>query len=260
MSASTAPKQGLAVRLLVLLGAFLLFAGFVSLGSWQLARRQWKLDLIERVSERVHAPPVEPPSRSRWPQLSAASDEYRHVRLQGQYLTGQSTRVMAVTELGSGFWVLTPLRRADGSLVLVNRGFVAAERAAEPAAEPDTGSAPAVVTGLLRLSEPGGGFLRRNDASADRWYSRDVPAIGAARGLPLTQLAPYFVDADASAVQTPDQPIGGLTVVSFHNSHLVYALTWYGLALMTLWGARLVWREMGRAGLARDVQETDEGR
>ena len=26
--------------------------------------------------------------------------------------------------------------------------------------------------------------------------------------------------------------MGGLTVISFHNSHLVYALTWYALALM----------------------------
>jgi surfeit locus 1 family protein len=28
-------------------------------------------------------------------------------------------------------------------------------------------------------------------------------------------------------------PIPGLTVVTFHNSHLVYAITWYTLALMT---------------------------
>lgn len=28
-------------------------------------------------------------------------------------------------------------------------------------------------------------------------------------------------------------PIGGLTVVTFRNSHLVYALTWYALAIMS---------------------------
>jgi len=238
MSASTAPRTGQALRLLALLGAFLLFAGFVALGSWQLARRQWKLDLIARVEQRVHAAPAEPPERSRWPQVNAASDEYRHVRLSGQYLPGQSTRVLAATELGSGFWVLTPLRCDDGTLVLVNRGFVAADPSAS-----DASQAPVVVTGLLRLSEPGGGFLRRNDAAANRWYSRDVQAIGAARGLPPAQLAPYFVDADGSASADPSQPVGGLTVVSFHNSHLVYALTWYGLAAMTLVGAWLVWRD-----------------
>jgi surfeit locus 1 family protein len=28
-------------------------------------------------------------------------------------------------------------------------------------------------------------------------------------------------------------PTPGLTVIHFHNSHLVYAITWYTLALMT---------------------------
>ncbi len=38
------------------------------------------------------------------------------------------------------------------------------------------------MTGLLRLSEPKGAFLRSNDPKDDRWYSRDVAAIAAARG------------------------------------------------------------------------------
>ncbi|RVB98891.1 SURF1 family protein, partial [Mesorhizobium sp. M7A.F.Ca.AU.002.06.1.1] len=58
-----------------------------------------------------------------------------------------------------------------------------------------------------------------------------VQAIAAKQG--IGQVAPYFIDADA----TPNPggwPVGGLTVVSFHNNHLVYALTWFGLALMVL--------------------------
>jgi surfeit locus 1 family protein len=30
----------------------------------------------------------------------------------------------------------------------------------------------------------------------------------------------------------PVVPVGGLTMITFHNSHLVYAITWYTLALM----------------------------
>ena len=29
-------------------------------------------------------------------------------------------------------------------------------------------------------------------------------------------------------------PVGGLTVIAFPNNHLVYALTWYALAVMVL--------------------------
>jgi surfeit locus 1 family protein len=102
------------------------------------------------------------------------------------------------------------------------------------------------VTGLLRITEPGGGFLRSNDPAADRWYSRDVAAIAARRGLGGT--APFFLDAEAAA--GPGRyPVGGLTVVSFPDNHLVYALTWFGLALLALGGAVTVFRH-GRAEAA----------
>ena len=83
------------------------------------------------------------------------------------------------------------------------------------------------MVGLLRLSEPGGGFLRANRPAEGRWYSRDVQAIGRAEG--IAALAPYFVDADATA-NPGGWPRGGLTVVRFPNSHLIYALTWFVLA------------------------------
>ena len=71
--------------------------------------------------------------------------------------------------------------------------------------------------------------MRTNDPVANKWYSRDVVAIATARG--LSNVAPYFVDASAGT--EPRGPVGGLTVISFPNSHLVYALTWYALAAMT---------------------------
>jgi surfeit locus 1 family protein len=109
---------------------------------------------------------------------------------------------------------------------------------------------PVLVTGLLRIGEPHGGFLRRNDPKDGRWYSRDVAAIAAARGLSPRLTAPYFIDADA----TPNPgglPVGGLTVIAFPNSHLVYALTWYGLALLVgvgfAYAAREEWSIRGGA-------------
>ena len=251
-----APVQRSRRTLIVLLVcAGVLFAGLLGLGTWQLKRLQWKLDLIERVQQRVHAAPVPAPDPAHWSQISAANDEYRRVRVTGVFLDASSTRVQAVTELGSGFWLLTPLRSADGSITLINRGFIPASAGPEPVA----GNGGAVinpapdgvvsVSGLLRMSEPGGGFLRHNDATGNRWYSRDVAAIAAARG--LQQVAPYFIDAAASAPlagssgsQTQiSYPAGGLTVISFHNNHLVYALTWYALALMLAGAAFWLVRE-----------------
>lgn len=237
-------------RLALAIFAVLAFAAFAALGTWQVVRLQWKLALIERVEERVHAAPVPAPGPERWAHLGAASDEYRPVRLAGAYRYDKTVRVQAVTDLGSGYWLMTPLATTQGSIVLVNRGFVPAGQSQASAAGQVGGNVE--VTGLLRMSQPGGAFLRRNDPAAGRWYSRDVEAIAAAQG--LGSVAPYFVDADAASAErdarratgTGPAPVGGLTVVSFHNNHLVYALTWYALALMVAGASYWVARHEGR--------------
>jgi surfeit locus 1 family protein len=224
-----------------LIGALLLLAAvFVALGTWQMQRLFWKLDLIERVEARIHAEPVPAPARAAWSTVSRETDEYRRVVATGLFLHDKTVLVQAVTERGAGFWVLTPMRLADDTSVLINRGFVPSDRS-DPAARlaSEIAARPVTVTGLLRISEPGGGFLRANDPANDRWFSRDVAAIAASKG--ISDIAPYFIDADA----TPNAgglPIGGLTVVTFRNSHLVYALTWYALAVMSAVGAWYVYR------------------
>lgn len=227
-------------RAAIALVALLLFAGFVALGSWQVQRRSWKLELIERVESRVNAPAAPAPGPDRWPAIDAVREEYRHVRATGTFRPNADTFVQAVTARGAGFWVLTPLKLEGGGVLLVNRGFVPPE--ARDRVAPTGGET--TITGLLRLTEPGGGFLRRNDAAADRWYSRDVQAIAKTRG--VANVAPYFVDADASP-RVNEPPIGGLTVIAFRNDHLVYAITWYTLALMVAAAAWRLMREERRA-------------
>ncbi|NVK60575.1 MAG: SURF1 family protein, partial [Rhodobacteraceae bacterium] len=96
------------------------------------------------------------------------------------------------------------------------------------------------VTGLLRISESEGWlFSRDNDPENGLWYRRDIGSITAARG--YGDAAPYFVDEEATA---PGRwPSGGRTVVSFRNSHLSYALTWFALALMVAGAYGLVLRQ-----------------
>ena len=92
----------------------------------------------------------------------------------------------------------------------------------DPASWRPRSPGPVTVTGLLRMSEPGGAFLRANDPASDRWFSRDVAAIAASRG--LDKVAPYFIDAERAPGES-GLPVAGLTVIAFSNNHLVYALT-----------------------------------
>jgi surfeit locus 1 family protein len=72
-----------------------------------------------------------------------------------------------------------------------------------------------------------------------------VPAIAAARG--LGEVPGVFLDADATA-NAGGLPVGGLTVVRFRNHHLIYALTWFALAALSLWGLMMTARTSAKRG------------
>jgi len=237
-----------------------LFSVFIMLGNWQVRRLHWKLNLIHDVATRVHAPPVAAPGPGQWPQIASGQQQYLHVSLHGRFLEGEQTLVHGASTDGYGFWVIAPLRTDGGFIVLVNRGYIPDALPGTQAylkAAPPTGEV--TLTGLLRFSEPGGGFLRPNQPAKGLWYSRDVSAMAAAHGLPPAQVAPYFVDADAVPAPTDSRtwPRAGLTVTHFPNNHLGYLITWYLMALMVAAGTLYVGREEYR--LRRQVRSESSG-
>ena len=52
----------------------LAFAGFTTLGCWQVQRLHWKHALVARVESRIHAVPAPMPGRAAWPRIAAESD------------------------------------------------------------------------------------------------------------------------------------------------------------------------------------------
>ncbi|KQV48191.1 hypothetical protein ASC95_19760 [Pelomonas sp. Root1217] len=228
-----------AARITLIVATALASVGFIALAIWQLQRLSWKEDLIARVERQVHAEPVVPPPASA---LVSKADEYRRLRLRGHF-EPHEVLVQATTELGGGYWVVAPLRLDDGTAVLINRGFVPPERRS-----PEQHAAPAGqvdLTGLLRLTETGGGPLRKNVPAEGRWYSRDVAGIAGQLGV-ADRVAPYFVDEAADPAQPRRWPRPGLTVIRFANNHAVYAATWLALAAMSAAAAVYLVREERR--------------
>ena len=202
----------------------------VTLGNWQLRRLAWKEALIAAVETRSHAPPIDAPAEADWPRLDPADYEYRRVQLTGAFERDKQVFVFrALADPrgrygGQGYLVLTPLRLADGSIVLIDRGFVPE---ASKAAADDIGGGQTSVVGLMRASEARNWFTPADEPARGQWFTRDISAIARAEG--LMRVAPFIVDADAGA--DPDAlPEGGETLLAFPNNHLSYALTWYGLA------------------------------
>ncbi|MEM6477765.1 MAG: SURF1 family protein [Pseudomonadota bacterium] len=223
------------VDAIILSLAFVIFVTMIGLGNWQIRRLAWKVDLIEAVEARAFAEEVPAP---RGP-VTESDDEYMRVEITGRFLYDATRRVKAVTDLGLGNWLLTPLDTGD-RFVWVNRGFIP-QNFTGVLEEP---GGPLRVTGLLRITEPVGTLLERNDPANERWVARDVAVLSERAGL---KAEAYFIDADH--LGPPGAfPRGGLTILTFRNTHLSYALTWYAMAL--LFAGAMAWVIRDRA-LAR---------
>ncbi len=236
-SPAPAPPSSPAPRgrgLLLLVLACAAFAVLIGLGTWQLNRLAWKEALLTRVEARVNAAPADVPPPAQWPALTREADEYRRVKVRGTFDHAREALVYTVRGdeasgpvKGQGFLVVTPLIRRDGPPILVNRGFVPADRR-DPATRAEgqvTGEVE--VVGLLRFPEEASWFVPANDPARGSFYRMEPAEIAAARG--VAGAAPFLIDADATPVPG-GLPMGGGTRIAFPNRHLEYALTWYGLA------------------------------
>lgn len=220
------------------IATLLAFAVLVGLGFWQVERMGSKQRLLARIDAGLAAPPKPLPPAAEWPRLRPKAYEYEKVRFSGTYLNDKELHLqgllttegkgMAPASTELGFYVITPMRLSDGSVVLVNRGFVPQDKA-DPATRPAGQlSGEQAVTGLMRAPQSQGWFVPDDDPAKNVWFTRDPAKMAAAAG--LTGAAPFTVDADATPVPG-GLPVGGKTIIAFPNNHLQYAITWFALAL-----------------------------
>jgi surfeit locus 1 family protein len=231
-NAQPRPLKALLVPAIAALAAL---AVLVGLGGWQLQRKAWKEGLIGQLEARVAATPAALPEPARWLQLDPDTDEFRRVAFTAEFVPGQEALVytsgssLRPDVSGQGYWVFAPARLADGTLIVVNRGFVP-EGKQDPAARPQGQVTGAVeLVGMLRWPEARGFFAPADTPGKNLFFVRDHRAIAAARGWNTT--APFFVDLE-SPVPPGGLPRPGKLEVRLRNDHLQYALTWFGLALV----------------------------
>ena len=221
----------------LLLPALLAFAALIALGTWQIERKAWKEALIAALTERVGTPPQALPPAKDWSKFDRSRDEYRRVRFTASLDNAREALVFAAASAfrpdvtSPGYWAFTPARLGDGSIVVVNRGFVPDARR-DPKSRPQGQIAEAIkITGALRWPDQRHWFTPADDVSHNLWFTRDPAGIAAAKGLEASTaaVAPFYVEQEA-----PTPPGGlpqpGKLVVALPDNHLQYALTWFGLA------------------------------
>lgn len=210
------------------------------LGTWQVKRLQWKEALIARIEARINAEPQP---------LEAIDDlyrnggdvDYRPVRFSGRFDHSRERHYLATWKGESGFQVHTPMALDAGDYIFVNRGFVPYDRKDPATREAGQLADEVTVEGLARTAsdEKPSFIVPDNDPQKNIFYWKDLDAMASSAGLSAEQVREYYVDAGPQENEG-GLPIGGVTRIDLPNSHLQYAITWYGLAL-ALVGVLLVW-------------------
>lgn len=216
-----------------------------ALGTWQVRRRRWKLQLIEDLQSKT----TQPPAAALPEDLSQlATMEYRRVRLVGSFdheremyvgprspiePAGEASRrgvLAAPTQTGN--LVITPFKLRDRDLtILVNRGWVPKSKTSAHKRPEGQIRGEVELVGIVRMTETRPPLGPKQPSSGRFWHYKDVAQMAEASGA-----APVLVDAVAEST-VEGGPLGGQTNVSVRNEHFSYIITWYSLSAATafLW-------------------------
>lgn len=208
----------------------------ISLGNWQLDRRAWKLELIDKIEARIDAVPL--PFAEAVARAEAGEDmEYTPVTLVGIWRPMSEAKVFGSFKGAAGVYLFAPIRALGGEHVYVNLGYLPQPMSrAESHAQLYLTIDESVVDGLFRYKEepsPPASWFRSAEQSPDGlWFVRDPSRFAVTAGI---EASSYYIDQ--VSVEGRDWPKGGTTRLEFRNKHLEYALTWFGLAvtLLAVW-------------------------
>ena len=191
---------------------------FCSLGTWQLYRLQWKLDLIEQINAGLRSEPVK--------YSKIIKKNYQRVTVEGKFKFNKQIYLYSLNETGKpGFDVITPLMTNSNEHVLVNRGWIEKNYK-------DLKSINAIkdneIVGIFREIPKPNMFKPKNDIFKNVWFSLNQNDLKKFTGINFRNYV-IFLEGKKTNLPTPKVITANLT-----NNHLKYALTWYSVALSIL--------------------------
>jgi surfeit locus 1 family protein len=217
------------IRLIPALLILLVMAVTTRLGFWQLDRAHQKEALEAQIMRYAHAAPQAVTAAP----ISLQSIEFHRVRASGRfvpqhvvYLDNRPYRDQP------GFYVVTPMKLADGGYVLVNRGWLPRNANVRTAIAPYTTPAGDVtIEGIARADASRAFELGQGGSAAHQTIRQnvDVAAYAAETGLPLQ---PFVIQQtsgpDDGLVRDWPAPATGV------ERNYGYMFQWWGMAAAAL--------------------------
>ena len=244
--------RGVSIRRLLLHGAVVVaVVAMITAGFWQLHRLSERRDRNAAITGQSELPVVEVQD------LVGIDDGYdrgreivfRRVRAAGVYQPDEQVLIRNRTHQGSaGYWVLTPLRLADGAVVAVNRGWIPhATGLGESRADFSAPDEPVAVVGLARATVTATRLLQADPAEGvlTEMARPDLARLALQIDGPLL---PVYIQLEAQTPPSGDLPVPVAPPDLSEGSHLAYAVQWFIFASIAAVGYPLILRRLGRPG------------
>jgi cytochrome oxidase assembly protein ShyY1 len=223
----------LGFHLLVVVGVVVM----VNLGLWQLdrleVRRAFNTTVLERADLPAQALTDLLSENANITDPGLAELEWRQATTQGEYLPDYQVLVINRSQNGrAGANVVTPLRLADGHILLVNRGFVPLG-----VTLPSTPTGEVSVVGLLRVSQERrtGQLSDPTDGVLTEMQRLDIARIAAQTPGPVGAMYLQLLQSDPAETGGLPEPV--IRPDLSEGSHLSYAVQWmiFAAAVVAGW-------------------------
>lgn len=236
---------------LALTALVLIFAGvcFTLLAPWQFTRHTERATTNDAITHAANATPADLATLLPGDQRPDAATEWRTVKVTGEYLADDEVVARLRTVLGEpAFEVLTPFRLADGSTVVVDRGFVRPVQGDKTVTVPEYAAPPSgtvTLTARVRADERDPRDRRaESEGGRPQVYAVGSGVVARATGL---DLRPGYLQLEQ------DNPgvLGPLPLPSLEaGPFLSYALQWIAFGTMAIlaW-LYFTWREIKPGGV-----------
>ena len=190
---------------------------FCTLGTWQLYRLQWKLELISEITFGLDSSPIE--------YSNSIKKNYQRVNAKGKFDFDKQIYLYSLNDSGKpGYDVVTPFRTNKNQNVLINRGWIKKELKGNPNINLEADNRKEII-GLLREIYKPNIFKPDNDIKNNIWFSINLEDLKEATGEQFSEFVIFLEDNQAKI------PLPKKISIDVPNNHLKYAITWYAISI-----------------------------
>ena len=200
-------------KILFSIFVFFFISIFIALGTWQIVRLNWKLELLNKIDISLKKPPVD--------LMTNDHEDYLKIKTSGIVDFDKQIYLYSLNEKGvPGFNVINPIT-INNENFLLNRGWISFDKKNTKEINIFDDK---IILGTLKKQTKPSRFKPVNDIKDNYWFTLDRNDIYKYTN---KNFSPFVIYLNNNL----DLPRPKIITVNIPNSHKKYAITWFSLAL-----------------------------